>query len=108
MDSEPCARLVLCYNRISHPHVLFVQLLFQPPSDCCCGELAGGVKADVLANTTSVGMQPSVGESPVQAQILEGYELVFDAVYTPLKTQLLKVRRVHNCLVTWAFEARAS
>lgn len=37
-------------------------------------------------------MQPAVGESPAQGVSLEGYALVFDAVYTPLQTQLLKVR----------------
>lgn len=72
-------------------------LLFWPGFDCCRAELAGGVKADVLANTTSVGMQPAVTESPVQAHMLGGYELVFDAVYTPLETKLLKVRlRYHH------------
>ena len=49
---------------------------------------------DVLANTTSVGMAPRDGESPVPASALAGYKLVFDAVYTPLETRLLQVRVV--------------
>ena len=49
------------------------------------------LRADVLANTTSVGMAPAVSETPVPAAALAQYPLVFDAVYTPLKTRLLKV-----------------
>ena len=55
------------------------------------GWATGVVGGDVLANTTSVGMHPAEGESPVAADALTGYQLVFDAVYTPLQTQLLKV-----------------
>lgn len=47
--------------------------------------------ADVLVNTTSVGMHPAVGESPVAAGALPQFRVVFDAIYTPLETQLLKV-----------------
>lgn len=46
----------------------------------------------MLANTTSVGMAPAVSETPVVAAALAHYSLVFDAVYTPLETRLLKVR----------------
>ncbi len=53
-------------------------------------DLEGGrVKAEVLANSTSVGMSPKDGESPVPASALPGFGLVFDAVYTPLWTRLL-------------------
>jgi 3-dehydroquinate dehydratase/shikimate dehydrogenase len=51
---------------------------------------AGGVHADVLANTTSVGMQPDVASTPVPAAALSNFNLVFDAVYTPLETRLLR------------------
>ena len=51
---------------------------------------AGNARADVLANTTSVGMQPDVGSTPVPAAALPNFGLVFDAVYTPLETRLLR------------------
>jgi shikimate 5-dehydrogenase len=51
----------------------------------------GEVSGDVLANTTSVGMHPHDDESPVAATHLDGYQLVFDAVYTPMETKLLRV-----------------
>ncbi|WZY96241.1 hypothetical protein YC2023_068570 [Brassica napus] len=44
----------------------------------------------VLANTTSVGMQPNVDETPISKHALEHYALVFDAVYTPRITRLLR------------------
>jgi 3-dehydroquinate dehydratase/shikimate dehydrogenase len=50
----------------------------------------GLVRADVLANTTSLGMQPDVDSTPVPASALRNFSLVFDAVYTPLETRLLR------------------
>lgn len=44
----------------------------------------------ILANTTSIGMQPKVDETPVSKHALKFYSLVFDAVYTPKMTRLLK------------------
>ena len=49
------------------------------------------VFGDVLVNTTSVGMSPGDDESPVPHSALAGFRLVFDAVYTPPQTRLLKV-----------------
>ncbi|KAK7319617.1 hypothetical protein RJT34_04340 [Clitoria ternatea] len=44
----------------------------------------------ILANTTSIGMQPKVDETPISKHALKHYSLVFDAVYTPKITRLLK------------------
>ncbi|CAD5322254.1 unnamed protein product [Arabidopsis thaliana] len=44
----------------------------------------------VLANTTSMGMQPNVEETPISKDALKHYSLVFDAVYTPRITRLLR------------------
>lgn len=55
---------------------------------------AGTVSADVLVNTTSVGMHPAVAESPVAARALSRFQVVFDAIYTPLETHLLKVGKM--------------
>ena len=51
---------------------------------------SGKVGGDVLVNTTSVGMQPNDGESPVPEHVTATFEVVFDAVYTPLHTKLLR------------------
>ena len=46
----------------------------------------------MLMNSTSIGMHPDEDATPVDAAALGGYRAVFDAVYTPLETRLLKVR----------------
>ncbi|MFQ6050226.1 MAG: shikimate dehydrogenase [Candidatus Hydrothermarchaeota archaeon] len=45
---------------------------------------------DILINSTSLGMYPNVNESPVPKEILHDELVVFDIVYNPLKTKLLK------------------
>ncbi|KAF5206725.1 Shikimate dehydrogenase (NADP(+)) [Thalictrum thalictroides] len=44
----------------------------------------------ILVNATSVGMQPHSDQTPVAKEALGAYELVFDAVYTPRNTRLLR------------------
>ena len=46
--------------------------------------------ADILVNTTSVGMSPNINETPVPAKLLRHGLVVFDIVYNPIKTRLLK------------------
>ncbi|XP_030551132.1 bifunctional 3-dehydroquinate dehydratase/shikimate dehydrogenase, chloroplastic isoform X2 [Rhodamnia argentea] len=52
----------------------------------------------VLANTTSIGMQPKIDETPIPKHALKHYSLVFDAVYTPKMTRLL--REAEECGAT--------
>jgi shikimate dehydrogenase len=47
-------------------------------------------KADILVNATSVGMSPASHKSPVPAGLLKSRLTVFDVVYNPLITRLLK------------------
>jgi len=58
---------------------------------------AGRVTGDVLGNSTSVGMAPGVEETPVPAAALAGFRLVFDAVYTPRATRLLRDAAAAGC-----------
>jgi shikimate dehydrogenase len=46
--------------------------------------------ADVLINSTSVGMRPNVELSPVPSDLLRSDLFVMDIIYNPLKTKLLK------------------
>lgn len=60
----------------------------------------GALKGDVLANTTSLGMYPdSVDETPVPKEALQaaGFKVVFDAVYNPLETRLLREAKECGC-----------
>ena len=45
--------------------------------------------AELLVNTTPVGMYPNTGASPVELIRLPGLKTVLDVIYNPAKTQLL-------------------
>jgi len=47
-------------------------------------------EADLVINCTPVGMHPKTGDSPVPADLLRPGQAVFDIVYTPLQTRLLR------------------
>jgi shikimate dehydrogenase len=47
-------------------------------------------KSDILVNTTSVGMSPDIEKSPVPAELLKPGLTVFDIVYNPVKTRLIR------------------
>jgi shikimate dehydrogenase len=54
-------------------------------------DLAQGLRGvDILVNTTSVGMWPHTGDTLVTAALLKEIPVVFDIVYNPITTTLLK------------------
>jgi len=46
--------------------------------------------ADMLINATSVGMSPDSQETPLPSRLLKPELVVFDIVYNPVRTRLLK------------------
>ncbi len=61
------------------------------------GNLAKALdKADVLVNATSVGMSPNTEETPVDADLLRPGLAVYDIVYNPIKTRLLREAEAVN------------
>jgi len=63
-----------------------------------------GVGADILINCTPVGMHPDVDESPYDKHRLRPSMLVFDAVYNPENTLMIKDARVQGCKVITGVE----
>ena len=51
-------------------------------------------KVDILVNATSVGMSPNSGETPIPAKLLKPGLIVFDIVYNPIKTRLVREAEV--------------
>ncbi len=49
--------------------------------------------ADIIINCTSVGMYPNINESPLPKEYLKRSHVVFDTVYNPKETQLLRDAR---------------
>jgi shikimate dehydrogenase len=55
-------------------------------------------KADILVNSTPIGMHPKTGQSPLSQTIkLHAGLLVYDLVYNPSKTKLLKTAKAAGC-----------
>jgi shikimate dehydrogenase len=52
---------------------------------------------DLLVNATPVGMQPAVDATPLAAERLLPGGTVFDTVYRPLETRLLREARARGC-----------
>ena len=68
---------------------VFVATLDNIPSD-----------VDLLINATPVGMHPNVQEKPISDAQLKNCKAVFDAVYNPVETALVKAARRNGFQVT--------
>ncbi len=55
-------------------------------------------QADLLIQTTPVGMYPREDECPIPGDALKQGMVVMDIIYNPLETKLLRVARTRNCL----------
>ncbi len=53
--------------------------------------------ADLLVNATSLGMTPNVEGTPVPASLLKKGLIVFDVVYSPIETRLLREASACGC-----------
>lgn len=54
-------------------------------------------KADILINTTPIGMHPNVQLSPINAEFLHEDLIVYDIVYNPLETKLIRDATEKGC-----------
>lgn len=62
------------------------------------------VEIDVLVNGTPIGMHPNVDESPYNRSYLRPAMVVFDTVYNPESTLLIKEAREHGCITATGVE----
>ncbi len=60
-------------------------------------ENRGAESCEILVNCTSVGMHPRLDETPFEQNWLSDSTLVFDTVYNPEQTLLLKQARERSC-----------
>lgn len=63
-------------------------------SFCLIDELSGDI--DVLINATPIGMFPKIENQPVSDSVINRCTNVFDAVYNPLETMLVKKARANG------------
>ena len=73
---------------------------------CGCGEfeLRGRLVADIVVNTTSVGMHPNVDASPLPAEAMKAGMVVFETIYNPLRTLLLQQAQQAGCVTVTGLE----
>ena len=67
-------------------------------------ENRGAQYADVLINCTPVGMHPNVDESPFADNWLREGMLVFDTIYNPENTLLIKQAKQRECRTVTGLE----
>jgi 3-dehydroquinate dehydratase/shikimate dehydrogenase len=65
---------------------------------------SGGIKkigeySDLIVQTTSLGMHPHEEDDPIRAYDFHGHELVYDLVYVPNKTALLRRAEKRGCRI---------
>ncbi len=65
---------------------------------------AVGLRPQLLINATPVGMHPRVDESPVPSSVLRSGMLVFDAVYNPAETRLMREAKARGCFTLGGME----
>jgi len=53
---------------------------------------------DILINCSPVGMNPDTGQTPFPARLLKPGMVVFDSVYNPMETRLLREAQAAGCI----------
>ena len=64
----------------------------------------GKPDADILLNATPVGMHPKVDDTPIPVDWLRPETVVFDIVYNPIETRLLREARRIGCKTVSGFD----
>lgn len=55
-------------------------------------------EADIVINTTSIGMYPNMNDTPIQGQWLKSGAVASDLIYNPLETKFLQQAKQHGCI----------
>ncbi len=76
--------------------VKFPDVRFRPTGLTVSGLRVAVERAQILVNATSVGMYPSVDESLIPPELLRRDLIVFDVVYNPVETKLLRDARLRG------------
>lgn len=94
------AALALCSRTSSRTRTLAEELNCRSIT----WENRGSEYADILINCTPVGMHPNVDETPFQDHWLREGMIVFDTIYTPENTLLLKQAKGRGCVTVSGVE----
>lgn len=61
-------------------------------------------KVDLIVQTTSVGLFPDVDQNPIEGFRFSGKEIVYDIIYKPRMTKLLKEAQKAGCILHYGSE----
>ena len=89
-------RLTITYNRNKERAEFLAKELESDLIDC---RDAGTRSIDILINCSPVGMSPNINETPFLGRDLKEGMVVFDSVYNPLETRLLREAKDAGCRV---------
>ena len=67
-------------------------------------DMRESIQPDILVNCTPIGMYPNVDETPYHKSVLRSSMLIFDAVYNPEHTLLIKSAQERGCKVVTGIE----
>lgn len=82
------AKVIVCNRTIEHARTLAREFAL---SDAHPLESENVIKkADIIINATSVGMEPDTDAMPIPEHYIQKHHAVYDIVYTPKETKLLK------------------
>lgn len=94
------ARVVVANRTVSRARDLAAELGCRA---CGLDEMPD-VEADVLVNATSIGMWPDVHATPAPHELLRTGMVVFDSVYNPVETRLLREAAAAGCTTATGLE----
>ncbi len=62
------------------------------------------ITSEIIVNCTSIGMHPGVDESPLPVDVLSRVKVVFDTIYNPVQTRLLREASNAGCVCVSGME----
>ncbi len=62
------------------------------------------IASEIVINCTAIGMTPNVDDSPIPAGTLSGVGVVFDTIYNPVQTRLLREASSAGCVCVSGME----
>jgi 3-dehydroquinate dehydratase / shikimate dehydrogenase len=94
------ANAVVCSRTLKRAQ----QLAHAIGCDCIDWSNRHGISPDIVINCTPIGMHPNVDETPYDRGRLRAGMVVFDMVYNPENTLLIKEARAQGCQVVTGVE----
>lgn len=91
-------------NRTKEKALALARELGERASGVGLAEMSEDAIFDVVMNSTSVGMSPRVGDSAVDKRLFRKGMVVFDAVYNPLETRMLRDAKEAGCVTVSGLE----